>query len=50
MELIQWANGKGYTLIADSEEEFELLKRTLNEQRYFLRELEVDESITEEED
>ena len=47
MELLQWANGKGYTLIAE-EEEFELLKRTLNEQPHFMRELEVDESELEE--
>ena len=31
MELIQWANGKGYTLRADFRAEFELLKEKLDE-------------------
>ena len=49
MELIQWANGKGYTLLADDTAEFELLKQTLNDTRYFGPEVEVDESVTDKE-
>ena len=50
MELIQWANGKGYTLLADGRKEFELLKENLDKalrwhyERGYMTEVEVDES------
>ena len=50
MELIQWANGKGYTLLADGRKEFELLKENLDKalqysyHRARMTEVEVDES------
>lgn len=47
MELMQWANGKGYTLKADSKAEFELLKGNLDyciKYGALLSEVEVDET------
>ena len=46
MEIIQWANGKGYTLVADGRGEFELLKENLDEalRHAGMTEVEVDES------
>ena len=46
MELIQWANGKGYTLLADGRKEFELLKENLDKALQWagMTEVEVDES------
>lgn len=49
MELVNWANGKGYTLMADDPEEFDRLYAVLDQIRYYGREIEVDETVSLEE-